>query len=171
MLLELAEQSIQLFTWHISRWRLCHRSPQDNQSKSWKKVWPLFFLSLITSHAISTSRAEHTTSYRGRATTSFRSYHQLKTCYLKTIKLNLGRRCGQKKIEIVCHWSLLMLLKLAEQSIQLFTWHISRQPQDNQSKSQEKVWPLVFLSLGMVSMTPGNSLLLVYIRLGISTKA
>ena len=44
-----------------------------------KKVWPLFFLSLITSHAISTSRAEHTTSYRGRATTSFISYHQLKT--------------------------------------------------------------------------------------------
>jgi hypothetical protein len=34
---------------------------------------------LITSHAISTSRAEHTTSYRGRATTSFISYHQLKT--------------------------------------------------------------------------------------------
>ena len=44
-----------------------------------KKVWPLFFLSLITSHAVSTSRAEHTTSYRGRATTSFISYHQLKT--------------------------------------------------------------------------------------------
>ncbi len=30
-------------------------------------------------HAISTSRAEHTTSYRGGATTSFISYHQLKT--------------------------------------------------------------------------------------------
>jgi hypothetical protein len=80
MSLELAEQSIQLLTCHISRWRLCHCSPQDNQSKSWKKVWPLFFLSLITSHAISTNRAEHTTSYRGRATTSFTSYHhQLKT--------------------------------------------------------------------------------------------
>jgi hypothetical protein len=79
MLLELAEQSIQLLTCHISRGRLCHRSPQDNQSGSWKKVWPLFFLSLITSHAITTSRAEHTTSYRGRATTSFISYHQLKT--------------------------------------------------------------------------------------------
>ena len=79
MLLELAEQSIQLLKCHISRWRLCHRSPQDNQSKSWKKVWPLFVLSLITSHAVSTSRAEHTTSYRGRATTSFISYHQLKT--------------------------------------------------------------------------------------------
>jgi hypothetical protein len=80
MLLELAEQSIQLLKCHKSRWRLCHRSPQDNQSKSWKKVWPLFFLSLLTSHAFSTSRAEHTTSYRGRATTSFISYHyQLKT--------------------------------------------------------------------------------------------
>ena len=87
MSLELAEQSIQLLTCHISRWRLCYCSPQDKQSKSWKKVWPLFFLSLITSHAISTSRAEHTTSYRGRATTSYRgrattsfiSYHQLKT--------------------------------------------------------------------------------------------
>ena len=79
MLLEIAEHSIQLLTCHISRGRLCHCSPQDNQSKSWKKVWPLFFLSLITSHAISTSRAEHTTSYRGRATTSFISYHQLKT--------------------------------------------------------------------------------------------
>ncbi len=40
-------------------------------------------------------------------------------------------------------------------------------PQDNQSKSREKVWPLVLL----VSITPGNSLLLVYIRLGISFKA
>ncbi len=92
MLLELAEQSIQLLKCHISRWRLC------------------------------TSRAEHTTSYRGRATTSFISYHQLKTWSLlsekkKTINLNLGRRCGQT--EIVCHWSLLMSLELAEQSIQL----------------------------------------------------
>ena len=44
-----------------------------------KSVTSVFFLSLITSHAVSTSRAEHTTSYRGRATTSFISYHQLKT--------------------------------------------------------------------------------------------
>jgi hypothetical protein len=78
----------------------------------------------------------------------FRSYHQLKTCYLKTINLNLGRRCGQT--EIVCHWSLLMLLELAEQSIQLLTFHISRwrlchrSPQDNQSGSWKKVWPLFF---------------------------
>jgi hypothetical protein len=65
-----AEQSIQLLTCHISRWKLCHRSPQDNQSKSWKKSVTSVFLSLITSHAISTSRAEQTTFYRGRATTS-----------------------------------------------------------------------------------------------------
>ncbi len=63
MSLALAEQSIQLLTCHISRWRLFHRSPQDNQSKSWKKVWPLFVFSLITPHALSTSRAEHKTSY------------------------------------------------------------------------------------------------------------
>ncbi len=79
MSLELAEHSIQLITCHISRWRLCHCSQQDNQSKSWKKMWPPFFLSLITSHVASTSRAEHTTSCRGRATTSFISYHQLNT--------------------------------------------------------------------------------------------
>ena len=46
-----------------------------------------------------------------------------------------------------------------------------RSQQDIQSKSREKVWPLVLLSLGMVSKTPGISLLLVYIRLGISSKA
>ena len=75
-----AGQSIQLLICHISRRKLCHRSPQDNQSKSWKKSMISVFLSLITSHAISTSRAEHTTSYRGRATTSFISYYyQLKT--------------------------------------------------------------------------------------------
>ncbi len=146
MSLELAEQSIQLLTMHISRWRLCHRSPQDNQSKSWKKYdlcffvidhlschkhqqsraynfllgqsnkkkCDLCFLSLITSRAISTSRAEHSTSYRGRATTSFIAYHQLKTWALlsKTINLNLGRRCGQTEID--CHWSLLMSLEIAE---------------------------------------------------------
>ncbi len=43
MLLELAEQSIQLLQCHTSRWRLCHRSPQDNQSKSWKKCGLWFF--------------------------------------------------------------------------------------------------------------------------------
>ena len=118
MSLELAEQSIQLLTCHISRWRFCHYSQQDNQSISWKK------------------------------------------CNL----------C------LFCHWSLLMPLAPAGQSIQLLICHISRQrlchrsPQDNQSKSWEKVWPLVLLSLGMVSMTPGTSLLLVYIRLGISSK-
>ncbi len=44
-----------------------------------KKSVTSVFLSLITSHAISTCRAEHTTSYRSRATTSFISYHQLKS--------------------------------------------------------------------------------------------
>ena len=69
-------------------------------------------------------------------------------CYLKVINLNLGRRCG--KTEIVCHWSLLMSLELAEHSIQLLTCHISRwrlchcSQQDNQSKSWKKVWPLFF---------------------------
>ncbi len=82
MLLAPAQQSIQLLKCHISRWRLCHRSPQDKQSKSRKKSVISVFLSLITSHAISTSRAGHTPSYRGRATTSFISYHQLKTCPL-----------------------------------------------------------------------------------------
>jgi hypothetical protein len=74
MSLELAEQSIQLLTRHISRWGLCHHSPQDNQSKSWKKCDLCFFLSLITYHAISTSRAEHTTSYM--------SYQQTKTFFI-----------------------------------------------------------------------------------------
>ncbi len=114
MSLELAEHSIQLLTSHISRWRLCHCSQQDNQSKYWKKVWPLFFLSLITSHAVSTSKAEHTTSYRSRATTSFISYHQLKTWSLlaKVLKKSVNS-------VFFCHWSLLTQLAPAEQSIQL----------------------------------------------------
>jgi len=111
-----------------------------------KKVWPLFFLSLITSHAISTSRAEHTTSYRGKATTSFISYHQLKTWSLlsKDNQSKSWEKMWAKKTEIVCHWSLLMLLELAEQSIQLLKCHTSRwrlchcSPQDNQSKSWKK---------------------------------
>ncbi len=70
-----------------------------------------------------------------------------------------------------CHWKLPMPLAPAGQSMQLLICYISRRrlchrsPQDNQSKSWEKVSPLVLLSLGMVSMTPGTSLLLVYIRL------
>ncbi len=120
MSLELAEQSRQLLTCHISRWRLCHCSQQDNQSKSWKKCDLCFILSLITFHAVSTTQG--------------RAYN-----FLYVI---ISRRR-------LCH----------------------RSPQNNQSKSREKVWPLVLLSLGMVSMTPGKSLLLVYIRLGISSKA
>ena len=78
-------------------------------------------MSLITSHAISTSRAEHTTSYRGKATTSFISYHQLKTWSLlsKDNQSKSWEKMWATKTEIVCHWSLLMLLELGEQSIQL----------------------------------------------------
>ena len=61
----------------IKTWSLLS---EGNQSKSWEKVWANWnCLSLVTSHVVSTSRAEHTTSYRGRATTSFISHHQLKT--------------------------------------------------------------------------------------------
>jgi hypothetical protein len=93
-----------------------------------KKVLSLFFLSLITSHAISTSSAEHTTSYRGRATTSFISYHQLKNWSLlsKDNQSKSWEKMWAKKTEIICHWSLLMSLELAEQSIQLLKCHISR---------------------------------------------
>jgi len=146
------ETLLLLTTRQFLQWKFIYIHFSGNQSKSQEKVWENWnCLSLFTSHVVSTSRAEHTTSYRGRATTSFRSYHQLKTCYLKTINLNLGRRCG--KTEIVCHWSLLMSLELAEHSIQLLTCHISRwrlchcSQQDNQSKSWKKVWPLFFLSL------------------------
>jgi hypothetical protein len=70
-----------------------------------KKVWPLFFLSLITSHSISTSRAEHTTSYRCRATTSFISYHQLKTWSL------LSKDNQSKSLEKVWeNWNCLSLV-------------------------------------------------------------
>jgi hypothetical protein len=45
---------------------------KDNQSKSWEKVWTNWnCLSLVTSHVVGTSRAEHTTSYM--------SYKQMKT--------------------------------------------------------------------------------------------
>ncbi len=118
MSLEIAEQSKQLLTCHISRWRLCHCSPQDNQSKSWKKCGLCFF----------------------------------------------------------CHWSFLMPLAPVGQSIQLLIFHVSRwwlfssftarQPIQISGKDVTSG----FLSLGMVSMTTGNSLLLVYIRLGISSK-
>ncbi len=108
-----------------------------------KKKCDLCFLSLITSHAISTSRAGHIPSYRGRATTSFISYHQLKTWSLlsKDNQYKSWEKMWAKKTEIVCHWSLLMLLELAEQSIQLLKCHISRWRlchralQNNQSKS------------------------------------
>ncbi len=83
-------------------------------------------LSLVISHVIGTSRAEHTTSYM--------SSNQMKTLlsvnhkniptlkvylypYIQAINLNLRRRCGQT--EIVCHFLLLILLAPAEQCIQL----------------------------------------------------
>ena len=110
----------------------------------------------------------------GRATTFYIQYHtsryNLGHCYLKAINLNLGRRCGQT--EIVCHWSLLISLELAEQSIQLFICHVSRwrlchcSQQDNQSKSWKKVWPLFFLSLitfHAVSTTQGRAYNFLYV--------
>ena len=120
MSLELAEQSIQLLTCHTSRWDFVIVHNKKTNPNREKKCDVCFFLSLITSHAVSTKQG--------------RAYN-----FLYVI---ISRRR-------LCHRSL----------------------QDNQSKSREKVWPLVLLSLGMVSMTPGNSFLLVYIRLGISFKA
>jgi hypothetical protein len=53
----------------IKTWSLLS---EGNQSKSWKKVWANWnCLSLVTSHVIGTSRAEHTTSYM--------LYNQMKT--------------------------------------------------------------------------------------------
>ena len=115
LLLAPAEQSIKLFICHTSRLRLCYRLTtrqflqwkfiyinfSGNQSKSQEKVWANWnCLSLFTSHVVSTSRAEHTTSSMGRATTSFISYHQLGHCYLKTINLNLGRSCGNSVLAL-----------------------------------------------------------------------
>ncbi len=92
----------------LKTWSLLSK---DNQSKSWEKVWGNWnCLSLVTSHVVGTSRAEHTTSYM--------SYiYCILYPYIQAINLNLRRRCGQT--EIGCHYSLLMLLAPAEQSIQL----------------------------------------------------
>jgi hypothetical protein len=55
---------------------------------------------------------------------------------------------------VFCHWSLLMPLEPGGQSIQLLICHVSRwrllhhSLQDNQCKSREKVWPLVFFVTG-----------------------
>ena len=90
---------------------------------------------MLFSHELDSTRAKYT------ATTFYILYHTSRKKQ-KAINLNLGGRCGQT--EIVCHWSLLMSLELAEQSIQLLTCHISRwglchhSPQDNQSKSWKK---------------------------------
>jgi hypothetical protein len=58
----------------LKTWSLLSK---DNQSKSWEKVWEnKNCLSLVTSHVVGTSRAEHTTSYM--------SYKQMKTLSLFT---------------------------------------------------------------------------------------
>ena len=157
MLLELAEQSIQLLKCHISRRRLCHRSPQDNQSKSLKKSVISVFLSLITSHAISTSRAEHTTSYRGRATTSFISDHQLKTWSL------LSKDNQSKSWEKVwANWNCLSLVtsyvvgtSIAEHTtsdmsykqMKTLSSFTTRQP----IQIWKNVWPLFFFVIDHIS--------------------
>jgi len=149
MLLELAEQSIQLLKCHTSRWRLCHRSPQDNQSKYWKKCDLCFFChwSLIMPLAPA-----------GQSI-------QLLICHVSRWRLcHCSQQDNQSKswskswkkvwLLFFCHWSLLMLLSPSGQSIQLLICHVSRwrlchcSPQDNQSKSREKVWPLVFCHWG-----------------------
>jgi hypothetical protein len=71
-----------------------------NQSKSQFKVWANSnCLSLFTSHVVSTSRAEHTTSDWGRATTSFILYDHLKTWSLLS-KDNQSK--SWKKMGIQC---------------------------------------------------------------------
>ena len=136
MSLELAEQSIQLLYMSYKQMKTLSSFTTRQPIQFLKKSLTSVFLSLITSHAISTSRTGHspsyrsraTTSYRGRATTSFMSYHQLKTLSLlsKDNRSKSWEKMWAKKTEIVCHWSLLMSLELAEQSIQLLTCHISR---------------------------------------------
>jgi hypothetical protein len=167
MSLELAEQSIQLLTCHLSRWRLCHRSPQDNQSKSWKKCG-LCFLSLITSHAFSTSRAEHATSYM--------SYKQMKT--LSSFTTRQPIEILKKSVTSV-FLSLITSHAVSTSRAKHTTSYMSCK-QMKTSSSFTARQPIQIsgkgvtsgcLSLGMVSMTPGNSLFLVNIRLGISSKA
>ena len=115
-----------------------------------KKVWPLFFLSLITSHAISTSRAEHTTSYRGRATTSFISYHQLKTWSL--LSKDNQSRAWEK---VWANWNCLSLVTshvvgtsraqhttsyMSYKQMKTLSLFTTRQP----IQILKKVWPLFF---------------------------
>jgi hypothetical protein len=74
------ETMLSLTTRPFLQWSLFVSIYSGNQAKSQEKVWANWnWLSLFTSHVVSTSWAEHTTSYRGRATTSFISHHQLKT--------------------------------------------------------------------------------------------
>ena len=74
--LQLGESNNFLYTvsnQQIKPWSLLS---EGNQSKSWEKVWNC--LSLVTSHVVGTSRAEHTTSYM--------SYKQMKTLSLFTTR-------------------------------------------------------------------------------------
>jgi hypothetical protein len=93
----------------LKTWSLLSK---DNQSKSWEKVWANWnCLSLVTSHVVGTSRAEHTTSYM--------SYKQRKI--LSSFTTRQPIRVLKKSVTSVffCHWSLLMPLAPVEQSIQL----------------------------------------------------
>ena len=74
---QLGQSNNFLYTVSYQQKRTWSLSSEGNQSKSLEKVqanWNC--LSLVTSHVVSTSRAEHTTS--------FISYHQLKTWSLLT---------------------------------------------------------------------------------------
>jgi hypothetical protein len=134
----------------IKTWSLLS---EGNQSKSWEKVWANWnCLSLVTSHVVGTSRAQHTTSYM--------SYKQMKTLSLFTTRQPIQIL---KKV-----WSLFFLSLITSDAVSTkqgrtynFLYVIisrrrlcHRSAQDNQYKFREKVWPLVLLSLGMVSMTP-----------------
>ncbi len=118
-----AEQSIQSLICHTSRLRLCYCEPQDsfyneslfisiysgNQSKSQEKMWVnLNCLSLFTSHVVSTS---HINRWR------------LCHCSPQDNQSKSWKKCD---LCLFCHWSLLMPLAPARQSIQLLICHINR---------------------------------------------
>ncbi len=92
----------------IKTWSLLS---EGYQSKSWEKVWAnLYCLSLVTSHVVGTSRAQHTTSYM--------SYKQRKTLSSFTTRQQI--QVLKKSVTSVFFVrSLLMPLAPVEQSIQL----------------------------------------------------
>ncbi len=93
MSLALAEQSIQLLTCQISRWRLCHRLPQDNQSKSWKKVWPRFHWSFLMPLAPAGQSIQLLICHISRRRLCHHSPQDNQS--------NLGKRCD---LWYCCHW-------------------------------------------------------------------